>query len=253
MKASFVVVVSTVNSNKPIPPPCLMAMRVAQHSYLNGDVDGAIKWLIGALTPLLSSPYQGILASKLVGLPGNCTFCNALLDEANKGEDTFTNLDFLVLKTFLCVLDQSNLKFVSVCGIWSATCLIACMQDTVHYNVHYKGLPLDRVLHMRAILYARCHVFKQTRIDIKKAVKKLRLRGGIDAEMEAHCALWMDPIHKSKMAPCRECGEPAPKTCVRCHCAQYCSRACQETNWHKDHHKWCKGIKACLEMTKTTS
>ena len=47
MKASFLVVVSRVNSNKPIPPPCLMAMRVAQQSYLNGDVDGAFKWFIG--------------------------------------------------------------------------------------------------------------------------------------------------------------------------------------------------------------
>ena len=29
-------------------------------------------------------------------------------------------------------------------------------------------------------------------------MKILRLRGGIDAEMEAHCVMWMDPIHKSK-------------------------------------------------------
>ena len=249
MKASFQVVASRVNSNNPIPPPCLMAMRVAQHSYVNRDVDGAIEWLIGALTPLLSSPYQGILASKLIGLPGNCEFCNAVMDEANKEDDSFKNLDLLVLKTFLSVLDQSKVALVTVCGIFSVTTLIACMQDAVHY----KGFPLDRMLHMRAILYSRCHVFKQARIDIKNAVKKLCLRGGIDAEMEAHCVIWMDPIHKSKKALCRECRKPAPKTCLRCHCAQYCSRACQDTNWRKDHKTWCRGIKACLELTKNTS
>jgi len=130
-----------------------------------------------------------------------------------------------------------------------STLFIACMQDAVHY----KGFPLDKMLHMRAILYSRCAVFKQARINIKKAVEKLHLRGGIDADMEADHAMWMDPIHKSKKALCRECGEPAPMTCKRCHCAQYCSEACQDRNWRKDHKFWCKSIKVCLDVTKNNN
>ena len=104
-----------------------MAMRLAQHSYVNRDVDGAIEWLIGALTPLLSSSYQGIVASRLIGLPGNCEFCNAVMDEASKEDESFKNLDLLVLRTFLSVLDESKVMRVSVAGIFSATILIACM------------------------------------------------------------------------------------------------------------------------------
>ena len=127
--------------------------------------------------------------------------------EANKAETACRNLDLLVLKTCLSAFDQSKTMKVNVAGIHSCSVLIACMQD----DQHYKGFPLDKMLHMRSILYSRCAIFKQVCIDIKNAVKKLHLHGGTDAEMEADHAMWMDPIHKSKTAICRECGKPAQR------------------------------------------
>ena len=117
MVASFQFSAPRSNSNTPIPPPCVMAMRFAQRCYANGEVNEAIEWVNGALTPLLSSSHW-TEASRLLTLDGNVEFCNAVMSEVNKGDAVYQNLDLLVLKTFLSVLDQSKSMKVTVAGIF---------------------------------------------------------------------------------------------------------------------------------------
>ena len=198
--ASFQFIASEIDSNNPIPPPCLKAMELAKGSYGKGDVNGAVTWINFAFGPLLT--IKG-LPTVLLGRDGNLDFINAVLVDADNIETGNVNIDLHILKTCCVYFDQECKALSNISGIFYCSIVLIHMKE--QSTSEYKGFPLDKMLHMRAILYSQISIFKQVRVDMKDAVRNLFQRRGTNEEMLADYERYKDPIYKRKKSICTLC------------------------------------------------
>ena len=154
--AEFRIIATGVDSNTPIPEASVRAMEVAKARNRSGKDNPAIVWINRAVIPLLT--FKG-MPTRLLSMWGNLEFCNAAIFHADKAKNAYCNLDLLILKTCISVFDQSTEMNVNIAGIHCCSLLILYWNNV--QNLQYRGFTMDKMLHMRAILYScYCAIFK---------------------------------------------------------------------------------------------